>query len=120
MKELQEELQNTEVEATSACGGVTVTISGAQVPLSVSVTDELLGKGADVQAVDQDGLSAIMNAAENGSTAVVNYLINAGVSSQRLDAVGKGEAVPLVDEDTEEARATNRRVEFHVQGPSSR
>jgi len=54
------------------------------------------------------------------ATAVVNYLINAGVSSQRLDAVGKGEAVPLVDEDTEEARATNRRVEFHVQGPSSR
>ena len=37
VKELQEELQNTEVEATAEDGKVTVTISGAQVPLSVEV-----------------------------------------------------------------------------------
>jgi DNA-binding protein YbaB len=47
VKELQEELTNTEVEATSASGGVTVTISGAQVPISVTVTDELLAQGSD-------------------------------------------------------------------------
>ena len=31
VKELQEELENTEIEAVAADGGVTVTISGAQV-----------------------------------------------------------------------------------------
>ena len=47
VKELQEELTNTEIEATSADGGVTVTISGAQVPIAVTVSDELLAQGAD-------------------------------------------------------------------------
>jgi len=47
VKELQEELQETEIEAVAAEGGVTVVISGSQVPLSVEVTDELLAKGAD-------------------------------------------------------------------------
>ena len=56
VKELQEELTNTEVEATSASGGVTVTISGAQVPISVAVTDELLAQGS--QAVS-DAVSAV-------------------------------------------------------------
>ena len=56
VKELQEELTNTEVEATSASGGVTVTISGSQVPISVAVTDELLAQGS--QAVS-DAVSAV-------------------------------------------------------------
>mmetsp|Transcript_18328 Transcript_18328/g.31201 ORF Transcript_18328/g.31201 Transcript_18328/m.31201 type:complete len:157 (+) Transcript_18328:49-519(+) len=47
VKELQEELQNTEVEATAADGQVTVTVSGAQVPLEVTVSEELLAKGAE-------------------------------------------------------------------------
>ena len=46
VKELQEELQDTEIEAVAADGGVTVVISGAQVPLSVEVTEELLAKGS--------------------------------------------------------------------------
>lgn len=46
VKALQEELVNTEVEATSADGGVTVVISGAQVPMDVKVTDEMCSKGA--------------------------------------------------------------------------
>ena len=47
VKELQEELQETEIEAVASDGGVTVVISGAQVPVSVVVTDELLAKGAE-------------------------------------------------------------------------
>ena len=47
VKELQEELQETEIEAVAANGGVTVVISGAQVPISVDVTAELLEQGAD-------------------------------------------------------------------------
>ena len=47
VKVLQEELQETEIEAVAADGGVTVVISGAQVPLSVDVTAELLAKGSE-------------------------------------------------------------------------
>ena len=55
VKELQEELSQTEIEAVAADGGVTVVISGAQVPISVAVSDELLAKGAD--AVSEAGAS---------------------------------------------------------------
>ena len=67
VKELQEELTNTEVEATSADGGVTVTISGAQVPISVAVTDELLAKGPDEVS------KAVSVAVKEAHTNSVNY-----------------------------------------------
>ena len=38
VKELQEELANTEIEATAAEGGVSVSVSGANVPISVTVS----------------------------------------------------------------------------------
>lgn len=46
VQELQVELAGTEVECESADGGVTVVISGTQVPMSVTVSDELVAKGA--------------------------------------------------------------------------
>ena len=60
VKELQEELVGTEIEAVAADGGVTVVISGAQVPVSVEVTDELLAQGAEAVSTAgacSDGLS---------------------------------------------------------------
>ena len=63
VKELQEELTNTEVEATSADGGVTVTISGAQVPIAVTVSDELLAQGS--QAVSDAVSVAVKEAHKN-------------------------------------------------------
>lgn len=51
--------------------------------------------------------------------AVVAYLTRAGIAAQRLYAVGKGETVPLVSEDSDDARAQNRRVEFHVRDAQS-
>lgn len=51
---------------------------------------------------------------EKRAEAVVRYLISNGISAERLQAVGKGESEPLVDEATEEAYARNRRVEFEI------
>ena len=51
--------------------------------------------------------------------AVQSYLVSAGVSGQRLSAAGKGETEPLIAEESDEARAKNRRVEFHVKSTSS-
>ncbi|MEZ4920071.1 MAG: OmpA family protein [Saprospiraceae bacterium] len=48
------------------------------------------------------------------ATAVVNYLTANGISSRRLVSSGAGERKPIADNETEEGRAKNRRVEFTV------
>jgi outer membrane protein OmpA-like peptidoglycan-associated protein len=45
---------------------------------------------------------------------VRRYLIGQGVSDNRLAAVGYGEAEPIADNETEEGRRKNRRVEFTI------
>lgn len=46
---------------------------------------------------------------------VVEYLVHEeGIRPDRLEAIGYGKSRPLVDNDTEEHRAVNRRVEFTI------
>jgi len=52
---------------------------------------------------------------ERRATSVVEYLIQLGVSADRLSTKGYGETAPLTDNKTSEGRAANRRVEFKVQ-----
>jgi outer membrane protein OmpA-like peptidoglycan-associated protein len=44
---------------------------------------------------------------------VMNYLIEKGIPSERMTAVGYGEDRPIADNNTREGRRTNRRVEIH-------
>jgi outer membrane protein OmpA-like peptidoglycan-associated protein len=46
--------------------------------------------------------------------AVKKYLVEAGISEDRMQSVGYGSARPLVEGDTEEAYEANRRVEIHI------
>ncbi len=46
--------------------------------------------------------------------AVQDHLISEGIGAERLQAVGKGEADPLVSNELKDGRAKNRRVEFVV------
>ena len=46
--------------------------------------------------------------------AAANYLSAHGVSSARLQAVGRGESEPLAPNDTEAGRQSNRRVEIAI------
>lgn len=46
--------------------------------------------------------------------AVAEWLMKRGVDGSRIEAVGYGKRKPLVDNDTEEHRALNRRVEIKV------
>lgn len=46
------------------------------------------------------------------ATTVLKYLINKGVSPQRLTATGYGDSMPLLPNTNDENRAQNRRVEF--------
>ncbi len=46
--------------------------------------------------------------------AVMEFLIKAGVEPERMEAIGYGEERPIADNDTEEGREKNRRVEFNI------
>ena len=52
---------------------------------------------------------------ENRAKAVVNYLINAGISADRLSFVGYGQTIPIDTNSTVEGRANNRRTEFKIE-----
>jgi len=49
--------------------------------------------------------------------AVINYLIEKGMSGQRLVAAGFGETKPVADNKAEEGRAKNRRTELKILSP---
>ncbi len=54
---------------------------------------------------------------ERRAQAVVDYLVESGISRDRLTAVGRGEADPVADNDTEAGRQQNRRVVIKNTGP---
>jgi outer membrane protein OmpA-like peptidoglycan-associated protein len=51
---------------------------------------------------------------QNRAKSVYNYLIEKGVSADRLSYKGYDFSIPIADNDTEEGRALNRRTEFKV------
>ena len=53
---------------------------------------------------------------EGRAQSAVNYLISKGISELRLVAKGYGESVPLEDNDSEEHKSQNRRVELKIIG----
>lgn len=50
----------------------------------------------------------------NRANAVKAYLVKRGVSKNKVEARGYGESQPIADNDTEEGRQRNRRVEFNI------
>ncbi|MEK7358409.1 MAG: OmpA family protein, partial [Bdellovibrionota bacterium] len=46
--------------------------------------------------------------------AVYNYLVKGGVEAARLEWEGYGQERPLVSNETDQGRRTNRRVEFNI------
>lgn len=49
---------------------------------------------------------------EARSKAIVDKLVELGISTDRITASGKGQSSPIADNGTDEGRAKNRRVEF--------
>ena len=57
---------------------------------------------------------ANMKLSHERAKSVRNYLVKAGINSDRLQAKGYGETQPVADNDTEEGRKANRRTEFVI------
>lgn len=55
-----------------------------------------------------------MKLSDDRSKSVMKYLVDHGVQEKKLTAKGFGETKPIADNDTEEGREKNRRVEFNI------
>jgi outer membrane protein OmpA-like peptidoglycan-associated protein len=56
-----------------------------------------------------------MKLSQDRANAVRDYLVSQGVKTEKLRALGRGEANPVASNDTPEGRANNRRVEIVIQ-----
>jgi OmpA-OmpF porin, OOP family len=77
--------------------------------------DILLELSGHTDDIGDDAYNDVLSNRRAKSAAA--YLISKGVARSRISAVGYGESRPLIHDETEEARETNRRVEiqFHRQ-----
>jgi outer membrane protein OmpA-like peptidoglycan-associated protein len=58
-----------------------------------------------------------MDLSKRRAKAVLKYLVSKGIDKGRLTFVGYGPDKPIADNATDEGRAKNRRVEFHIVEP---
>ena len=60
-----------------------------------------------------------MKISQRRADAVRRHLVQSGVAATALEARGYGETQPIADNDTEEGRRANERVEFRVIGDAA-
>ena len=83
-------------------------LDGALTAIKANPSAQLAVEGhTDSRASDSYNLDLSQRRAQS----VVDYLVSKGVSSSRLNPVGKGEGYPIASNDTREGRHQNRRVE---------
>ncbi|BCX66547.1 MULTISPECIES: OmpA family protein [Pseudomonas] len=92
-------------------------------PAAQSQLDSIMGKLLDASVVsikvvghtDSVGADAYNQAlSERRASSVAQYLLSQGVAPGKLTSEGRGESQPVADNETEEGRAKNRRVELHI------
>jgi outer membrane protein OmpA-like peptidoglycan-associated protein len=81
----------------------------------------ILKEHADIKKVDilghadSDGTDEYnKDLSDRRAKAVMQYLVDHGIEKRRLSAKGLGEGKPIADNETEEGKERNRRVEFLI------
>ncbi len=68
--------------------------------------------GGHTDSVGSDENNLLLS--QNRANSVLDYLIQKGISAQRLTSKGYGETKPIADNQTDEGRQRNRRVEVKI------
>jgi chemotaxis protein MotB len=103
-----------------ASGQATLTETGAEVIKGLVPTLEQFNGEVSVEGHTDDIPISTVQFPSNWelstarATAVVRYLIEAGMAKDRMRAIGYADTRPLEDNETPEGRAANRRVELLV------
>jgi OOP family OmpA-OmpF porin len=94
-------------------------------PESHSLLDEvydILVANPDIELLDIVGHTSAegsdstnLKLSKARAAAVKDYLVGKGIDAKRLDSDGKGEKEPIADNETEEGKEKNRRVEFKIE-----
>jgi outer membrane protein OmpA-like peptidoglycan-associated protein len=119
-----EPASTSEVITLSDAGNVLFAFNKSDLtPGARSQLDTLMPKlqNADVVSIkvvghtDSKGSDAYNQAlSERRASSVAGYLLSQGLAPNKLTSEGKGESQPVADNETEEGRAQNRRVELHI------
>jgi outer membrane protein OmpA-like peptidoglycan-associated protein len=129
-KDLQDRLPNAQVERVGEGiqvtfdSGILFDVNGSVLraeaqqnlrDLTASLDDY---EGTDVLVVghtDSTGGDALnQTLSERRADAARNFLVGAGLESERVTALGRGEHEPIASNDTESGRQENRRVEVAI------
>ena len=79
--------------------------------LNATISIEISAHSDDVGAADFN-----LNLSQRRAASVEDYLAQKNIAKTRMKSIGYGEQKPIVANDTDENRATNRRVELKVIG----
>jgi outer membrane protein OmpA-like peptidoglycan-associated protein len=87
----------------------------------IAFLDEYPDRNVAVEGHTDDVGSVEMNQtlSQHRADSVRSYLIQKGVQSRRLTALGLGETQPIADNQTQSGRQQNRRVEIIIENPPS-
>ncbi|MGO4308295.1 OmpA family protein [Pseudomonas sp. KB_15] len=92
-------------------------------PTAKSQLDALMSKFEDADVVsikvvghtDSVGSDAYnQSLSERRASSVAEYLLSQGVAPNKVTSEGKGKSQPIADNETEQGRAKNRRVDLHI------
>ena len=79
------------------------------------LSDPSVSRVRVVGHTDSKGTDAYNQAlSERRASSAAEYLINQGVTPQKVTSQGRGESEPVADNETDAGRAQNRRVELHL------
>ena len=90
----------------------------------IDAVDKVMNEHVELNRIRVEGHTDNVGLAKNNkvlstkrAAAVVAALVKSGVDKKRLTSVGLGQDKPIDTNTTEEGKANNRRVEFHIEDP---